>query len=69
MGVLISKKTEPQWELDSIRVLRTFMWAILSRILSIAHNWNNNIILYKRYIDDLVFIWKGSQQDFKFFVS
>lgn len=31
------------------------------------HNWKYNIIFYKRYIDDLVFIWKGSIQDLKFF--
>lgn len=31
--------------------------------------WKDNIIMYKRYIDDLFFIWKGSAEDFHCFVD
>lgn len=28
-----------------------------------GHLWSPNIILFKRYIDHLIFIWKGSIED------
>lgn len=30
--------------------------------------WLDNIIVYKRYIDDLFFIWKGGKSDFHNFM-
>lgn len=31
------------------------------------HNWKKDIVLYKHYIDDLIFIWQGSEKDFELF--
>lgn len=33
------------------------------------HQWRKNIIIYKRYVDDLLFIWQGSDEDFKLFTG
>lgn len=33
------------------------------------HNWSDNIIMYKRFIDDLIFIWKGEEKDFADFTK
>lgn len=33
------------------------------------HSWRNNIIAYKQFIDDLLFIWKGSVKDFHEFTK
>lgn len=31
------------------------------------HRWTNNIVQYRRYIDDLLFIWKGTKEEFSLF--
>lgn len=33
------------------------------------HAWYKNIVLYRRYIDNLIFIWQGPEDDFKTFTS
>lgn len=51
-------------------VLRTFTWGISKNIFIYTnHPWSDNIIFYKRYIDDLIFIWKGSDECFKDFTG
>lgn len=38
-----------------------------SLFITNEHKWKENIVLYKRYIDDLLFIWQGSAIDFEDF--
>uniref|UniRef100_A0A8C5M7U7 Reverse transcriptase domain-containing protein n=1 Tax=Leptobrachium leishanense TaxID=445787 RepID=A0A8C5M7U7_9ANUR len=33
------------------------------------HEWDKNILIYKRYIDDIIFIWKGSEEDLVCFLE
>lgn len=35
----------------------------------IHSKWMENIIIYKRYIDNFFFIWKGEKEDFDIFVN
>lgn len=34
-----------------------------------AHPWRKHIIMYRRYIDDLIFIWDGTEDDFNTFTA
>lgn len=46
-----------------------FMGLFESRFIQNKHRWSSNIILYKRYIDDLIFLWDGSEVEFKEFTN
>lgn len=43
----------------------------LFKILHImnSHQWKKDIVVYKRYIDNLLFIWWGSEEDFRLFTD
>uniref|UniRef100_A0A8C5WHQ7 Reverse transcriptase domain-containing protein n=1 Tax=Leptobrachium leishanense TaxID=445787 RepID=A0A8C5WHQ7_9ANUR len=34
-----------------------------------SHSWAHNIPIYKRYIDDVFFIWRGSEEDLGIFLN
>lgn len=46
-----------------------FMGHFESQIIQNQHAWVENIVLYKHYIDDLIFIWDGSETDFTNFTT
>lgn len=45
-----------------------FMGAFEKNMI-IGSNWQNHIVIYRRYIDDLFFVWKGDESDFEKFVN
>uniref|UniRef100_A0A8C5W849 Helix-turn-helix domain-containing protein n=1 Tax=Leptobrachium leishanense TaxID=445787 RepID=A0A8C5W849_9ANUR len=40
-----------------------------SRFVYGSHSWAHNILVYKRFIDDVFFIWKGSEEDLILFLD
>lgn len=41
-----------------------YMGLFESFFIQCEHKWKNNIVKYKRYIDDLIFVWHGTESDF-----
>ncbi|CAH2253519.1 Hypothetical predicted protein, partial [Pelobates cultripes] len=46
-----------------------FMSGWESEVIYNSHNWGTNLVSYHRYINDIFFIWKGTQLDLELFFS
>lgn len=46
-----------------------YMGLFEDRHIMNENSWNKNIITYRRYIDDLLFIWEGTEDTFKAFMT